>query len=134
MRRKIHEKLPPMVFIWNSSLPFLEKIIIISTNNDKGLNRGQALFQVPHIFSFNHYNHPLRLVSLSHRLGTDIRRSSLDSVTVAMTGGSRLQNNHLGARTFVLNRLGKTYYLSISLEMHVIINSMGKKGTLVRDP
>ena len=49
----IHEMLPLGLFISNGPLPFSEKIIVklIATDNDKGLHRGQALFQVSPTFS-----------------------------------------------------------------------------------
>lgn len=53
----IHEILLSVLFIAKSSLPFSEKIItiliiVISTVNDNGVNRAQALFQGSLIFCY----------------------------------------------------------------------------------
>lgn len=119
-------KIPIVLVIRNSSRVFLEKIaiivIVISTDNDKRLNRGQALFLVSHIFSYLITANALLLFIMVQRWLV----GELESQWWWL-GDTGFNNSYLDARAVLLNQLDKTCDLFSSLEMQVIIKSMRKK-------
>lgn len=109
-RMIIHEILLSMLFIAKSSLPFSEKvitrlIIVISTDNDKGVNRAQALSQGSLISCYLITTTALWCwhlpVSQIGNRGTE-EPSRWTQVTVLVLGDPGVKNSHFNARAFVL--------------------------------